>query len=818
MKRKSIFSSAVCIMILLIITTGGCSGGGNSSGLDGNTDLESVLDALGISRKVDDRTDPNGKALRADYNPLGKKVNRINKLSEIYLAGSCLSGNSYSDTLFDPANNSTITYDSDGGWAKSNYFKTVGADTDGDGHDEIITAVFNVTKSRFILKETKYNSSYTRKDVVAFDDSEIVQAKVGYRIDTVGDIAAGDIDGDGREEIAVVYGSTLLIIDDASAGYAILAKKKIASVASGYQLLRVRMGDFDQDGKDEIVLTNGIGIPDNSTTAQYTIYDDLASDPSMSNPLVSAQPITAYFTSGIVDQIVNPSLTGTKSIEAAGITVGDFNNDGLPDIAFAGNSSIDKGCYMFILQTSMNKDSKPQFKFLPVAAYDASYEYAAPPIESGDLNGDGKDEIVMWKGVYYINNTDTLSLMGVTITATGKPIYDFKVGDIDGDYKDEIVILYNLDCVCVYEYDASSNSGNGDIKAKGQPISITSANALPWGTLALPSTKKACEVVEFIGHEVKFSDPRIVAVLAAPPYYSSLDGADKNEVQPFLGNIGTSFGKSNTSSYEQSNSFGFNVSFSWGASVSCPLWNSVASSTMKTTLSNDFNWTASETTDVTCSCSYTNGTDDDMVVFAVIPFDVYSYKVLNSADPNVVGQTVTINLPKKPITTSQSVTFYNKNNGGYFDVGKDVLVHTVGEPFTYMTSAGMAKLQVDKPKGLYIPTTYAQTVGEGTSGTTLSMQSSVTKSKNFSYDLSLTNEVEMVAVGILVGRGIGFNYGYSYSTSVTDSTEIEGQVANIASAHYNKNRLFTWGLMAYPYTDKASSQSFNVVTYWVNKI
>jgi len=807
-------------MTLLIITAGGCGGGsGNKSGSSpdpaGNsTDLESVLDALGISRNVDDRTDPNGRALRADYNPLGKKVNRITKFPEIYLAGSCLSGHSYSDTLFDPVNNSTITYDSDGDWAKSNYFKTVGADTDGDGHDEIITAVFNVSKSRFILKETKYSGSYSRKDVMSFDDSEITPAKVGYKIDTAGDIAAGDIDGDGREEIAVVYGSTLLIADDASAGYAILAKKKISSVTSGNQLLRVRTGDFDQDGKDEIVLTNGTGIQDNSTIAQYTIYDDLASDPSMDSPLVSARPITAYFKSGIVDQIDNPALTGTKSLEAAGITVGDFNNDGLPDIAFAGNSSSDKGCYMFILQTEMDKDSKPFFKFLPVTAYDASYELAVPPIESGDLDGDGKDDIVMWKGVYSINKTATLSLMGVTITATGKPIYDFKVGDIDGDFQDEIVILYSLESVCVYEYDQS----NGNIKAKGQPISITNANALLWGTLALPSTKKACEVVEFIGHEVKFSDPRIVAVLAAPPYYNSLDGADKNEVQPFLGNIGTSFGKSNTSSSEQTNSFGFNVSFSWGATVSCPLWNSVASSTMKTTLSNDFNWAVSESADVTCSCSYTNGTEDDMVVFAVIPFDVYSYKVLNSTDPNVVGQTVTINLPKKPITTSQSVTFYNSNNGGYFDVSKDVLVHTVGEPFTYMNSADMAKLKIDKPKGLYIPTTYAQTVGEGTSGTTLSLQSAVTKSKNFSYDLSLTNEMEMVAVGILVGRGIGFNYGYSYSTSVTNSTEIEGQVANIASAHYSKDRLFTWGLMAYPYTDKESSQSFNVVTYWVNRI
>jgi hypothetical protein len=805
-------------MAFLAISISGCGDNKSSNKNPGSTDLASVLEALGISTSVEDRKDPNGNALRADYNPTGKKVSRINKNSEIYMAGSCIQGKTGSDTLFDPVDSSILSYDSDGAWTKSNYYKTVGADTNADGHDEIITVVFDVTNGKLILKETKYNkdsNTYTRKDVATITDPEITQTSIGYRIDAVGDIVSGDIDGDGKEEIIVAYLSNIVIFDDASASYKKLINKKITSVATSNQLLKVGTGDFDQDGKDEIVITNGIGIPNNNTTAQYTIYDDLVSDASMTNPIVSNQPITAYFSSGIVNQIDSPALTGTKSLEAAKIAVGDFNGDGLPDIAFAGNSSADNGCYLFILQTTMDKNSMPKFGFMPVVAYDSSYEYSAPPVAAGDINGDGIDDLVMWKGVYTINKTTgTLSLMGVTITATGKPIYDIKVGDIDGDYKCEIVILYNLDSIWVYEFDSASKIS----PAKTVPFYITSTNTLGWGTIALPSTKKTCEVIEYSGHEVKFTDPRIIAVIAAPPYHNFIDGKDRNTVQPYLGNIGTSFGKSKTKQAEKSDMFGFNVSFSWGASVSCPLWNSAATSTMKTTLSNSFNWTSTSSTEVTCSYSYTNGTDDDMVVFSVIPFDVYSYTVLNSSDPKVIGQTVTISLPKKPITTSQSVTFYNKNNGDYFDVNKDVLVHTIGNPFTYATSSAMAAIQDLKPNGLYIPTTYEQSVGEGTSGTTLSMQSAETKSKSFSYDLSITNDMEMVVVGVLVGRGIGFNYGYSYSTSVTDSTEIEGQVANLAADFYKTDsNKFTWGLMAYPYVDKASKQNFNVVTYWVDK-
>jgi hypothetical protein len=765
---------------------------------------------------VEDRTDPNGNALRADYNPAGRKVNRITKNSEIYVAGSCLQGKTYNDTLFDPSDGSVLTSDPDGSWAKTSYYKTVGADTNGDGHDEIITAVFDVANGKLIIKETRYSGgAYSRKDVATISDSEITQAKIGYRIDAVGDIAAGDIDGDGKEEIIVVYLSKLLIFDDASTGYSQLVNKTITSIASANQILKVKTGDFDQDGKDEIVVTNGTGIPNNTTTAQYTIYDDIANDSTLSSPLVSNQPITAYFTSGIIDFVSNPSMTGTtRNLEAARIAVGDFNGDGLPDIAFAGNSSSDKGCYLFILKTSMDKNSKPQFNFLPAVAYDSSYEYSAPPIDAGDIDGDGVDDIVMWKGVYALTSSETVSLMGETITATGKPIYDIKVGDIDGDYKAEIVILYNLESVWIYEYNSALK-----IAAKSSvPFYVTNSNTVSWGSIALPSTKKGSEVLEYTGHAVQFTDPRIIAVLAAPPYYASLDGKDSGTVQPYLGNIGTSFGKSNSTQSETGNTFGFNVSFSWGATVSCPLWNSVASSEMKTTLSHSFNWTSTTAEEKTYSYSYTNGTSDDMVVFSVIPFDVYSYKVLNSSDTNLVGQTVTISLPKKPITTSQSVTFYNANNGDYFDVSKDVLVHTIGQPFTYATSDGMAKIMVDHPKGLYIPTSYGQTVGEGTSATTLSMQSTETKSKNFSYDLSLSNEMEMVAAGILVGRSIGFNYGYSYSTSVSNSTEIEGQVSNIVSPYYKLDRRFTWGLMAYPYKDSVSNQSFNVITYWVDKV
>ena len=816
MKKKHVSFAVSCVLIFCLTLFVSACGGDSSSSAEGEKNLASVLKALGISTSVKERTDPEGKTVRTDYNPMGKKTTRLNKIPEIYVAGSSVQGSISNDSLIDPTDDSVLTYDPDGAWASSCYFKTAGADTDGDGHDEIITIVFDVTNHKLVLKEAKYNKTsdiYSRRDVAEIQDSEIIQSAIGYRADAIGDIAAGDIDGDGREEILVTYLSNILIFDDGANNYRLLMNKKIPAISSNYQLMKIKTGDFDQDGKDEIVITNGTGIPNNGTTAQYTIYDDITNDPSLSSPIISNQPITAYFTSQIIDYGNSTPVIGTtKSLEAANMAIGDFNGDGLPDVAFAGNSLPDKGCYLFILKTSMDRNSRPKFEFIQTVACDSSYELAAPPIDAGDINGNGKDDIVMWKGVYSLNSTNMLSSMGVMITPHEKAVFEVRAGDTDGDCKSEVVLLCGLDSLLIFEYDSASQI------TQCKTIALENKNTLTWGTISLPGTKKPCEVIEFSGHDVKFTDPRIIAVLAAPPYYGSLDGADRDTVQPYLGNTGTSFGKSNSVQSEESNTFGFSVSFTFGSSVDCPLWGSAASAEIKNTISNSFDWTSASSKEISCTYKYTNGTDDDMVIFSVIPFDVYYYKVLNSTDPNVIGKTVTISLPKKPITTSQSVSFYNANNGNYFDIDEDVLVHRVGEPFSYLTSFDMLRLQSENPTGLYIPTSYEQTVGEGTSATTLSMQSTETKSKNFSYNLGLSNEVEAVAVGVLVGREIGFNYGYSYSTSVSNQTEIEGQVANIAAPYYRTDRLFTWGLMAYPYEDSDSEQKFDIITYWVNRL
>ncbi len=48
---------------------------------------------------------------------------------------------------------------------------------------------------------------------------------------------------------------------------------------------------------------------------------------------------------------------------------------------------------------------------------------------------------------------------------------------------------------------------------------------------------------------------------------------------------------------------------------------------------------------------------DDAVVFTVIPFDVYYYKVVSSPDPADINKTVSINVPRKLSTYKVPVDF-----------------------------------------------------------------------------------------------------------------------------------------------------------------
>jgi hypothetical protein len=73
----------------------------------------------------------------------------------------------------------------------------------------------------------------------------------------------------------------------------------------------------------------------------------------------------------------------------------------------------------------------------------------------------------------------------------------------------------------------------------------------------------------------------------------------------------------------------------------------------------------------------------------------------------------------------------------------------------------------------------------------------------------------MKVAGATVGASEKFGYGYEFSTSVEKGVFIEGEVPDIPPAKNSTALSFRWGLLMYPAT--ANGQTFNLVTYWVDK-
>ena len=773
-----------------------------------DNDFEAVMSGLGIKIDPPARMDANYNTLRSDYNPFSSKRKILIKNSELYIVGAS-DNKDYCDSLIDMGGTGTsysvITRDPDCSWngeTVPGILKTAAGDTDGDGHDEIVNAVFNISGNKLILKETEFisdNDSYSHNTIATISDNSITSPDTDeYRccIDT------GDIDGDGYDEILITYNDTLKIFDDKKADYKEMLTKKYTSVHAGYkQFMRVKSADFDCDGKNEIILTRFSNSP--SGKAQYYIYDDIVTSPALEKILKN----------GEVCAIPGEDKYTLKS---ANMAIGDFNNDRIPDVAFngIGNSGLNQA-YLLILTTTMDSVSKPVFTFLPSKEqfYDfleLSSDRPFFPMDAGDIrkeNGkagkDGNDEIVVFNKAYYLDVTGSLKLISNYNQLTFPHCDSLKIGDINGDGLNEIVRMSKAKDSIV----AISNEDGTYTNCRHIPVNnMTSYNGP--GSLCLPATKTKCLVMEYRFHEVQFTDPRIIAVLASPPFHK---GINRN-------NGKTSFGISSSNASGESRKFGFNVDFSIGGLVPVP----PAGIGLKTLISNSFDWTATKTHEIKTAYSFSTPAGEDMVVFTVIPFDVYYYRVLNSPDKSAVGSTITVNIPNTPITTSAEVSYYNEHNGTFYDVETVILSHTAGMPSTYPSFQDMQKIQDstplkdgDKHAGLFTPLSSGLNTGEGSGMTSICIEDLAAVSSEFDYNLNTEISADISFIVVSIGTGLGFHYGYSYSTSVTSGTFIEGTVGNIPEEKYTNDLSYRWGIMAYPYYDESAKQKFTVVNYWV---
>jgi hypothetical protein len=243
-----------------------------------------------------------------------------------------------------------------------------------------------------------------------------------------------DLDGDGKLDLAYLSGTgTISVSRNTSVGRKISFDPAI-SLAVGSEPLRIGIGDLDGDGRPDMVVCNYSG---NS----ISVLQNTSSPGS-----ISFAPH--------VDYLTGPSTTGPQ-----GVAIGDLDGDGKPDIAIVNYFSQ-------TLSIFRNITVNGQIAFatrvdIPLSGYPTG-------ISIGDLDGDGKPDLALSVNASDVaaifRNTSipgTISFAPEIDLATGGNWpNDMQIGDMDGDGKPDIsVVLINSNELLLF----SNKSSPGNI-------------------------------------------------------------------------------------------------------------------------------------------------------------------------------------------------------------------------------------------------------------------------------------------------------------------------------------------------------------------
>ncbi|MGM9711086.1 MAG: FISUMP domain-containing protein [Prevotella sp.] len=326
-----------------------------------------------------------------------------------------------------------------------------------------------------------------------------------------------------------------------------------------------------------------------------------------------------------------------------------------------------------------------------------------------------------------------------------------------------------------------------------------------------PNTK----VLEYKGYQATFSEPRIHALIAAPPTFDY-----GNETEPNYDFV-TSWGYSTSTSQQttKSSSITASVIVGFEAEINAPITGTKLGGvdfTMK--MQNECTNSTSKSNTITYSQLY-EARDDDRVVMQVTPYDTYTYEVVDAANVDQIGNEVVLSTPQETMTVGLALTDYERLMADDKNAPnlREVFKHQIGDPFSYPKSNEQIKSNVLGSEVLWGNGQWDSWVTTGSGGSVIreiSLDESTAESAAFTFSV----ETELVVTALGAKAGAGFGYGNTNETTHEESKgfTVSACVPGLAPGDQSPNRsFFDWNLCWYKY--KLAGQTFPVVNYVVKK-
>lgn len=784
---------------------------------------------------------------------------------------------------------------------------SAGGDLNGDGYDELIIAY---AQSGQVFVRIADLANRPMPD-------EILELPVAAEVLPVGDvrIRAADLDRDGSAEIIAAISQaaapgrptyTALLVFDWAPGSLVprhsrIFRSTLGSQAGIHVSAVLEPGNIDYDAADEIilVLNEFVGtqaIPDQAAT-RFIMLDDA----------------NRSFTELLADGLTVDTDATSYRAQVADVAIGDLDGDFINDIVFGGlaDLSVARSCnddgnggpgslrYLLIGYefngTGVEKANTAFSSDTDWASLYPGYCSNSPAIRALrfvavnilDFNSDRVADIqanqFIFSGIpehgWVWNQRADFTLPQTVLMPDENTdlVFDrnsaaILVNDVDGNGRDDIVTYRGGDSAMrIYSWrqpvDEMASTppapelyqrafiGVKTTDASGGTLIGSNVNPMLVVLDADGLNEGDVQTLQFLNHRMEFSEPLILAAVAAPP--CKFDAGQNTD------SCTSSWGTAEVSGTEAEKEItvkaGIAGGYEWeaqsGGGIGVVGSIKVMGIAAKLTLSEELGFHDSESYEVTRSVSFETGPMENSVVFASIPYDFYTYEVIASNyvttdDPGEVRELQRLGLPRNPIIRMAEVGYYNAHTTDTaVKIDAAIFQHAVGRLDSYPTPFERDEIldvrrtqlddirlscpgcwQVDpdapvasgnNPNRQFDPLTalpglMSEVVGVGQGSGSTQVAIDFGRSNSFGNSLTKSAEldVEFNFGGVVAGFAVGGGLSHSTTISRGQSTSYVGTVGSIDAEHFADEQ-YRFGMFTYLQGDPTSGQEFEVINFWV---